>query len=141
MRLTATLREEPAAPSPAGTRAAPAVAADRAATRPDPYFTAREVDTPAVARERPPLIYPENPFLWKLRGTVRLRVFINEHGTVDRAQVLYAHPPGEFEEAALEAAGRLVYDAAIKNGRPVKSQKVIEVSFNPDAEADRPPPR
>jgi len=69
--------------------------------------------------------------MWKLRGTVRLRLYISERGTVDRAQVVYAHPPGEFEEAALEAVRKLVYDPAIKNGRPVKSQKLIEVTFDP----------
>jgi protein TonB len=77
------------------------------------------------------LIYPENPFIWKLGGVVRLRLLINEHGTVDAAEVLSAKPEGEFEEAALAAARRLVYDPALRNGRPVKSEKLIEVTFDP----------
>jgi len=140
LRLTVSLQETAAgSPSPAGGREAAPAAPAPVTSAPDPYLTSREVDAPAVAHGRVPLIYPENPFLWKLRGTVRLRVFINELGTVDRAQVVYARPPGEFEAAALEAVGRLAYDPAIKNGRPVKSQKLIEVTFDPHA--DLPPPR
>ena len=78
-----------------------------------------------------PLIYPENPFLWKLPGTVRLRLLINEQGMVDGAEVVKAEPQGEFEEAALDAVRRMRYEPAVKNGRPVKSQKLIEVTFDP----------
>ncbi len=139
LRLTVSLQEAaPNSTSPAGGREAVPAAPAPVTTVPDPYLTSRQVDAPAVARDRVPLIYPENPFLWKLRGTVRLRVFINEFGTVDRALVVYAHPPGDFEAAALEAVGRLSYDPAIKNGKPVKSQKLIEVTFDPDADL---PPR
>ena len=138
LRLTVELREEPrpAAPAP-GARAAPPAQPVRPTTLPDRYFTSRELDTPAVAREKAPLIYPEDPFMWKLGGKVRLRVFINEQGTVDRALVVHAEPAGEFEEAALAAVRRLVYEPAIKGGRAVKSQKLIEVTFDPKEEAPR----
>lgn len=121
---------EPAAPRQPGE--------ERVTTLPDRYFTARELDVPAVARdERPQLVYPENPFLWKLRGTVRLRVFINENGTVDDVHVVRAEPPGEFEEAAIAAARKLVYTPALRHGRPAKSQKLIEVTFDPRADTPR----
>lgn len=141
-RLNVELREAPppAAPSAAGREAEP-VAQARPTTLPERYFTSRELDSPAVARDRAPLVYPEDPFMWKLRGKVRLRVFINERGTVDRAAVVRAEPAGDFEEAALAAVLRLVYDPALKDGRPVKSQKLIEVTFDPRDEAQRPPPR
>lgn len=136
LRLNVELREAPpAAASPAGRHEA--VAQARPTTLPQRYFTSRELDTPAVARERAPLVYPEDPFMWKLRGKVRLRVFINEHGTVDRAVVVHAEPAGDFEQAALAAVMRLVYDPAIKDGRAVRSQKLIEVTFDPKEE--RPP--
>lgn len=99
-----------------------------------PYLPAAEVDTPAVPRERPQLVYPEDAYIARLRGTVRLRVFISEEGRVDDARVVFARPQGEFEEAALEAARKLVYDPATRAGRPVKSQKLIEVTFDPYAE-------
>ena len=95
------------------------------------YLPLREVDTPARARVTVPLVYPENPLIWKLAGVVRLRLLINEHGTVDAAEVVSAKPEGEFEEAALAAARRLVYDPAVRDGYPVKSEKFIEVTFDP----------
>lgn len=106
------------------------VARPRAAL-PVRYFPLREVDTPARPRGTVPLIYPENALIWKLGGVVRLRLLINEQGTVDAAEVVSAQPAGEFEEAALDAVRRLVYDPALRNGRPVKSEKLIEVAFDP----------
>ena len=99
-----------------------------------PYLPSAEVDTPAVPRERPQLVYPEDAYVARLRGTVRLRVFISEQGRVDDAHVVFARPEGEFEEAALEAVRKLVDDPATRGGRPVKSQKVVEVTFDPYAE-------
>ncbi len=108
------------------------------AQRPEPglgaYLPSAEVDTPAVPRERPQLVYPEDAYIARLRGTVRLRVFISEEGRVDDAQVVFARPQGEFEEAALEAVKKLLYDPATRGGRPVKSQKLIEVTFDPYAD-------
>jgi protein TonB len=98
------------------------------------YLPSADVDTPAVPRERPHLVYPEDAYIARLRGTVRLRVFISERGRVDDAHVVFARPEGEFEDAALEAVRKLVYDPATRAGQPVKSQKLIEVTFDPYAE-------
>ncbi len=133
LRLTVQI-EEQAKPSAAGAAMTKPEAARRrpaATTLPERYLTSREVDTPARPRGNVPLLYPENPLIWKLRGVVRMRLLINEQGAVDSAEFVHAQPPGEFEEAALEAARRLRYDPAGKNGRPVKSQKLIEVTFDP----------
>jgi hypothetical protein len=45
--------------------------------------------------------------------------------------VLEATPPGVFEEAALTATQALQFRPARKYGRNVKSQKTIEVTFDP----------
>jgi protein TonB len=95
------------------------------------YLPVAEVDRPARPRGTVPLIYPENPYIWKLGGVVRLRLLISERGTVDAAEVVSAEPEGDFEEAALTAARRLVYEPALRNGHPVKSEKFIEVTFDP----------
>lgn len=133
-RFSAELRQPPApvaAPGSASLRA-PAKRETRAPTTlPDRYFTARELDTPAVARHTPPLIYPQDPFMWKLKGMVRVRLYISARGSVDNAEVVHAEPRGDFEEAALDAVRRMVYDPAVRNGQPVKSQKLIEVTFDP----------
>ena len=117
---------KPLAHGPGGGKASPAR-----------YLTSREVDIPARPLGTVPLVYPENPFLWKLPGTVRLRLLIDEKGIVEGAVVVKAEPQGEFEEAALDAARRMRYEPAVKNGRPVKSQKLIEVTFDPYEREER----
>ena len=98
---------------------------------PDHYFRRTEVDVPAQALVHGPLVFPENALLWRLAGIVRARVYINDTGTVDSVQILEAIPPGQFEEAARTALRQVRYQPAQIGGRPVKSQKVIEVKFDP----------
>jgi TonB family protein len=58
-------------------------------------------------------------------------MLINERGGVDGITVLQAEPNGVFEAAALEAAQALAFSPAALAGRPVKSQKTLEVVFDP----------
>lgn len=125
---------EPAEPKPA----TPPAPAGGQATLPHLYFSSREVDVAAQVLEKPPLVYPENPYIWKLRGTVRVRVYIGEDGRVDSVELVSAEPPGHFEEAALAAARQLRYRPAEVRGRPVRSRKLIEILFDPH-EHLRPP--
>ena len=82
-----------------------------------------------------PLIYPEIAYLSKLEGGVRARVFISETGVVDSVEIIAARPRrGIFEEAALEALRQVRYKPAEISGERVKSQKLIEVKFNPRAD-------
>lgn len=98
----------------------------------DRYFLPSELDVLPRAVERGPLVYPENAYVWRLSGTVRARVFISERGTVDSVQILEARPhPGIFEEAAVDALRQVRYEPAEIRGLPVKSQRVVEVVFNP----------
>ena len=77
------------------------------------------------------LIYPKQAYEMRIAGKVKLRIFINEHGSIDMTAILEATPPGVFEEAAFTATQALQFSPALKNGREVKSQKTIEVVFNP----------
>jgi TonB family protein len=98
---------------------------------PDRYFSTSEVDVPAQVLDKPSLIYPENPFLWKLAGTVRVRVFIGLDGRVESVDLVSADPPGHFEDAALSAARGLKYRPATLRGQPVRSRRTIEIVFDP----------
>lgn len=118
----------PAVRTPAPLASAPVSAGP---TLPDRYFTSREVDVPAAVREQPQLVYPEDPHTWRLPGTVRLRVFIEADGSVSRVEVVSARPAGHFEPAALAAGRALRYEAASIGGQPVRSQKLIDVVFDP----------
>jgi periplasmic protein TonB len=97
----------------------------------DKYYTARELDVRAQQINDVHLLYPKRAYEMRLRGKVRLRIFINEQGAIDMISVLEAAPPGVFEEAALDATRALQFSPAVKNGRNVKSQKTIDVVFDP----------
>ena len=96
------------------------------------YYRNSEVDVQAEPIVQSPLVIPEQAYMSKLRGTVRARVFIDEEGTVVSVQIVEVRPVrGVFEEAALEALRQVRYRPALIAGQPVKSQKLIEVTFNP----------
>jgi TonB family protein len=96
------------------------------------YYRSREVDVQAVPVSSGPLVYPELAYISKLRGSVRARVFISEDGVVESVQIVAAKPRrGIFEEAALEALRQVRYKPAEIRGSRVKSQKLIEVKFDP----------
>jgi protein TonB len=62
-------------------------------------------------------------------GVVVLRLYISEHGTVDRAEVLRSTPPGLFDASAVEAFGNAKFSPGYLAGVPVKSQMTIEVKY------------
>jgi len=107
--------------------------------RPDPriplerYYTSREVDVRAEPLNDPPLIYPQQAYQMRTRGKVMLRILINERGGVDEVTVLESDPRGVFDEAALDASRSLQFSSAMRFGHRVKSQKMIEVVFDPYA--------
>ena len=128
--LSATLVVQLEAPAPAP-RPRQTEAGRAASALPKHYLTSREVDERAVPLEMAPLVYPKNAYINRIPGTVRVRVYISAAGRVDKAEVVHAVPKGHFEEAAVEAVQRTSFTAARKGGRPVASQKLIEVEFDP----------
>lgn len=124
----------PEASSPAGSTRTPRP--HRAG--PDRYLTKAEVDVPALLVSRPALVIPEHAYHSRLSGTVRARIYIGADGGVEKALILQVTPvPGVFEDAALEALHAMRYQPARVAGRAVKSQKVVEVLFEPRAELPR----
>jgi len=129
-RTPATLRvqlQTPApAPPPAQSDPAPLARAS-----PKRYLSSSEVDERAVPLEMAPLLYPKTAYINRIRGMVRVRVYISAAGRVDKAEVVEAAPKGHFEEAAIDAVQRTTFTAARKAGRAVPSQKLVEVEFDP----------
>jgi protein TonB len=112
----------------------PAAAAEPArAPRPAPkrYWKSSEVDERATPVEMAALVYPEVAYMNRLRGTVRMRIYVSGEGRVERAEIVEASPKGHFEKAAIDAVQRTRFRPARKDGRPVASQKLIEVEFDP----------
>jgi TonB family protein len=100
------------------------------------YYKSSEVDTPATPLERGPLVFPEHAYVSKLRGTVKARIYIDEDGRVVSVDIVNVKPfGGIFEEAALEALRQVRYSPALLAGQTVKTQKLIEVVFDPYEEA------
>ncbi len=73
--------------------------------------------------------YPESAARRFLAGKVVLRLFIDESGKVVRVVTLQANPPGYFEQPAEEAFRVARFSPGMKEGRPVKVQLTLEVSF------------
>jgi TonB family protein len=142
------LEADPSAPAPpqtdvpqktANTRNPPAAAVELPFPF-DAYFSTREVDVGAEPSNEVLLRYPLIEYRQRLGGIVRITLLINEHGGLDKVTVVDAAPPGVFEEAALEAVNKLQFIPALKNGRPVKSRKTIEVVFDPSERFNQPAP-
>lgn len=117
------------APAPVGTPAA----------RPEPprlplprrYLKSSELDQSPVPVALAPLVYPEKEYMNRIRGVVRMQIYISEDGAVERYEVVSAVPAGRFEQAAIEAVLASRFRPGIKGGRAVPSQKLIEVGFDP----------
>lgn len=136
-------RAEPPAPGDAAASAQktaePSADAGAPLVLPEQYFRSRDLDVPAAPAGKIPLVFPQGAFHQRLHGTVRVRVFIGADGSVESLELVSVTPPGyHFEQAALEAMRLMRYRPAIKDGQPVRSQKVIEVSFDPEGNAPAP---
>jgi TonB family protein len=134
--LLASLQAAPQAPAPSR----PPPAQPRAASgshgtagagvplpQPEPYYyrASELTERPApLARVQPrfPDGAPES-------GRLKLRLYINETGTVDAIDITEAEPEGVFEQAAAEAFAAARFRPGHKDGSPVKSQILLEVSF------------
>lgn len=123
VRLAGQLDAAPPAARPALAQSARRV--------PPKYLGASEVDERAAPLEMPALVYPETAYINRLPGKVRLRAYISADGRVDKTEVVAATPSGHFEQAAIDAVQRTRFSPARKGGRPVPSQKLIEVEFDP----------
>lgn len=93
------------------------------------YYKASELD---VRAEPLDLIEPEMPSdlpAGVRQGRVTLEVLIDEFGAVAETRVLAADPPGWFDQAAQRAFAEARWQPALREGRQVKSRKLIEVCF------------
>ncbi len=93
------------------------------------YYRARELDRRAEPLEEIPLTNPAaGPGPGK-SARVILLVLINEDGGVDSVATLEAPPWGSFGDLARAAFAATRFSPALKDGRPVKSQKIVEILY------------
>ena len=102
---------------------------------PSRYFPANEVDHVASPLRAVDLSFPENAP--EIYGTLRMNLFINERGLVDRVEVLESTVPPSFRDYAVGVFSATRFDPAQRGGRAVKSVKKIEVRFAKEREGLR----
>ena len=95
------------------------------------YLGIRDVDVRADPLNEVLLHYPSGAYIRRISGVVRFKLFISVEGELDRAEQLAAEPPGIFEQSAWNAVKQLKFRPALKYGMPVKSEKTIDVVFDP----------
>jgi Gram-negative bacterial TonB protein C-terminal len=93
------------------------------------YLTAREVDQRATPLDDVPLVDTPSGLRPGQTGKVILLLLINENGGIDSIATLEARPPGMFEAMARSAFASVRYSPALKGGKPVKSQKIVEIVY------------
>lgn len=100
------------------------------------YFLARELDARPVPLSPIEPAYPNDAYLRDIPGSVVVRLHINETGMVEKAVILRANPPGQFEEAVQRAFMTARFSPGMRGGRPVKVQMTVEVRYDsPRAES------
>jgi TonB family protein len=84
----------------------------------NPDGSAKSVDAKPVKLNDVEPLYTEEARKNKIQGTVRVRIMVGADGRVKRASIVTGLPDG-LNEMALQAAHRMQYKPAIKDGQPV----------------------
>jgi len=62
-------------------------------------------------------------------GRLKIQLYINEQGSVDAVDIIDAEPPGEFEQASVQAFKEARFRPGYKNGTAVRSRLPLELRF------------
>ncbi len=93
------------------------------------HFEAADKD-PATAGLTPmfdlPAEYPRAAYAASVQGWATVAFTVNELGLVDAAKVTSSSPSGVFDEAALDAVKGRHYVPLVRDGRPVRVDKIVE---------------
>ncbi|HEX8161753.1 MAG TPA: energy transducer TonB [Pyrinomonadaceae bacterium] len=92
-------------------------------------FNAKDVTRRAVIVSRPEPLYTEEARKNQTTGTVVLRLVLNANGTVSNVVAL-SHLPDGLTERAIEAARRIQFTPAERDGRKVSQYATINYNFN-----------
>jgi TonB family protein len=96
---------------------------------PNRIFSSREVSRKAVVTEKPEPLYTEEARKNQVTGTVSLRMVLNANGSVTGITAVARLPDG-LTEKAIEAAHRIKFVPAEKDGRKVSQYVTIVYNFN-----------
>lgn len=77
---------------------------------------------------KPRAVHTEIAQANKIEGTVRLRITFKKDGSIGKIKVIKGLPDG-LTEQAVEAAKKIRFTPAIKNGKPITVTKTVEYTF------------
>ena len=98
----------------------------------DPATPSANRDDPPVALDPEPLVeYPPALYQQGIEGTVTLRLFVDEKGTVVRESTQVAESSGypAFDSAAVAGVPKMHFSPAQRDGRPVAMTFTQPVHF------------
>ncbi|HEX8163757.1 MAG TPA: energy transducer TonB [Pyrinomonadaceae bacterium] len=95
----------------------------------DKVFRPGEVTRRAQIIDRPEPLYTEEARKNQITGSVRVRMVLNANGSVTGVQAVSRLPDG-LTEKAIEAAHRIKFSPAEKDGRKVSQYVTIDYNFN-----------
>ena len=112
-----------------GPAAAPIAGIEIPLSRDPTYYPARQLDVYPQLLAPIKLDYPDRAAAQRLDGYLLLLLLIDEFGIVNEVSVVEAQPEGYFEEAALSVFRATRFSPAQKQGRPVKSRALLQISY------------
>jgi TonB family protein len=92
-------------------------------------FKTSEVTKKAVITSKPEPGFTESARVFGVTGVVRIRAILTATGTVEGVSVVKWLPHG-LTQKALDAARRIRFEPAQKDGRPVSQYVMLEYNFN-----------
>lgn len=98
---------------------------------PDKWYMAAELDVRAEPLTPVRLAYPAELAGSGIPGRVRIALFIDERGVVRKTEIVASQPERLFDEAAVKGWEEVRFSPAMKGGLAVKSEKLLELDFQP----------
>lgn len=132
-QVSGDARTKPSAPERVGNPTAPAIERPATGSVFGPwYFSARYLHRRVSPLKPVRPAFP--PFTSHISGRVVLLLFINELGGVDSHRIVASEPVDVFDASVAEAFLGARYAPGLITGHAVKSQLLVEVSFEPGEE-------
>ena len=98
---------------------------------PEKWYTAPELAVLAEPIEVVKLAYPDEFAGSTIIANVRVRLFVDERGTVQKIELVQSGPDPAFDAAAIRQWQGVRFKPGIRDGIAVKSQKLLELEFLP----------
>jgi TonB family protein len=108
-----------------------AVAAITASIVHSRYFPERELDRRPYPMRRVDVDFPAARTGLEYYGRIKIHVFINAQGAVDKVEVAGSAVPAALRDAAVRAFAQTRWEPGRKWGVRVNALKVVEVDFEP----------